>query len=256
MIRRLFAVAAALACLSVGPVRAEAPVLVFAAASMKTVLEAAGERFAAETGRTVTFSFGASGALARQIDQGAPADAFVSADLKWMDHAEEQGTIDPATRRILAGNALVLIAPAGSSVSFDPVPGADLSALIGEGRLAIGEPRSVPAGAYAMESLAALGLDASIEGRLAPVENVRAALSLVASGEAPVGIVYATDARAEPRVRVVTTFPESSHAPIVYPAAVTASAADPAAARAFLDWLGSEAGRAVLEAEGFLPPPR
>lgn len=254
MIRRLVALAAILTGLSLAPARAEAPLLVFAAASMKTALETAAERFTAETGRAVTFSFGASGTLARQLDQGAPADIFVSADAQWMDHAAEQGTIVPQTRRIIAGNALVLVAPADSTVRFDPVPGADLSALIGDGRLAIGEPRSVPAGTYAMEALKALQLDAAVEGRLAPVENVRAALALVAAGEAPAGIVYATDARAEPRVRVVATFPESSHAPIVYPAAVTKAAADPQGARAYLDWLGSDSGRATLQEQGFLPP--
>jgi molybdate transport system substrate-binding protein len=254
MFRRLLALAAVVVGLSVAPARAEAPILVFAAASMKTALEAGAERFTADTGRAVTFSFGASGTLARQLDQGAPADVFVSADVRWMEHAAEQGTIDPGTRRILAGNALVLVMPADSTARFEAKPGSDLAALIRDGRLAIGEPRSVPAGAYAMEALRSLGFDAAVEGRLAPVESVRAALALVASGEAPAGIVYATDARAEPRVRVVAVFPESSHAPIVYPAAVTASSADPAGARAFLDWLSSDAGRATLEAEGFLPP--
>jgi molybdate transport system substrate-binding protein len=249
----------ALALAIAGPVRPataeDRPLLVFAAASLKTALEAASADYAVATGRSVTFSFAGSGALARQLEEGAPADAFVSADHKWMDYAVEKGIVDRASERVIAGNSLVLVAPAGSGAELDLMPGADLAGLLGaDGRLAIGEPNAVPAGAYAVEALTKLGLLDAVQARFVPVENVRAALTLVSSGEAPAGIVYGTDAKADPKVEVVATFPEDSHAPIVYPAGVVAGSADKAAAAAFLDWLASDAGRSLLTAQGFSVP--
>lgn len=229
--------------------------MVFAAASMNTVLDTIGAAYAKQTGREVVFSYAASGALAKQIVEGAPADIFVSADLKWMDHVAKADAIDPGTRRVIAGNALVLIAPADSGATIALTQGADLAGLLGDGRLAIGEPKSVPAGAYAVEALKKLGIYTAVEGRFAPAESVRAALALVATGEAPLGIVYATDAKAEPDVKIVATFPADTHAPIVYPAAVTKVAADPAAAAAFLDYVTTGPGHDMLQAEGFSPAP-
>ena len=238
------------AVLMIGPAAAET--LVFAAASMKTALEAIGTRYAAETGGTVTFAFAASGALARQLEEGAPAGVFISADEKWMDHAVEKAVVRGESRRIIAGNTLVLVAPADSPAAIDLAPDLDLAGALGDGRLAIGEPRSVPAGTYAKAALEHLGLWASVEAKLAPVENVRAALALVATGEAPFGIVYGTDARVEPKVRVVATFPSDSHPPIVYPAALTAGG--DAEAAAFLDWLAGPAARTIFSDLGFSPP--
>ncbi len=234
---------------------AEKTLTVFAAASLKTVLDEAGAAYGAETGTTVVLSYAASGPLAKQIVEGAPADLFISADLKWMDHVEKAGAIDPASRTVLAGNALVLIAPADSTAAITLAKGADLAGLVGDGRLAVGEPKSVPAGAYAVEALTSLGILASVEARFAPAESVRAALALVATGEAPLGIVYATDAKVEPKVKVVATFPEDSHRPIVYPAAVVKTAADPAAAAAFLAYLRTGAGHQALLDAGFTAAP-
>ena len=229
--------------------------LVLAAASLKTALDAVAADWRARTGQGVRIAYSASAAAVRQVEQGAPADILFLADTEWMDHAEGRNLIVRDTRRNLLGNRLVLIAARDAKVALKLERGADLAGALGGGRLAIGDPRSVPAGSYARQALQSLGLLASVETRLAPSENVRVALALVARGEAPLGIVYETDARVEPSVRVVATFPADSHAPIVYPAALTADSRSPAA-RAFLDHLASPAAAAVFEAQGFavLPP--
>lgn len=230
------------------PVR---PVItVFAAASLTESLGEIARRYEAAQGVTVKLSVAASSVLARQIESGAAADLFISADGAWMDYLEKRGLVQAASRRDLLGNRLVLVAPAGSSVVVDLRPGVDLAAALGpSGRLAIAEPDGVPAGRYAVAALRALGAWQTVENRTARAENVRAALAFVARGEAPLGVVYATDAAVEPRVRVVAPFPPESHAPIVYPVALMPGAS-PAAA-AFLAWLaGPEAG-AVFAAAGF-----
>jgi len=252
--RQFLAAAAILPLVLVGAVNAalaEGTVTVFAAASLKNVLDAAKPGFEKASGKTLVISYAASGPLAKQIESGAPADVFVSADLKWMDYLEKAGQIVPASRTVLAGNSLVLIAPADSTATIDLARGADLAGLLGDGRLAVGEPKSVPAGAYAVEALTALGILGTVEAKFAPVESVRAALALVATGEAAAGIVYATDAKVEPKVKVLATFPEDSHKPIVYPAAVTKSSADPAGAAAFLAYVKSGPGHALLLDQGF-----
>ncbi|BBE73796.1 molybdate ABC transporter substrate-binding protein [Oharaeibacter diazotrophicus] len=254
LFRRQFLAVAAASLTLVGAVNAalaEGTVTVFAAASLKNVLDAAKPGFEQESGKTLVISYAASGPLAKQIESGAPADVFVSADLKWMDYLDKAGQIDPASRTVLAGNSLVLIAPVDSTAAIDLAEGADLAGLLGDGRLAVGEPKSVPAGAYAVEALTALGILGTVEAKFAPVESVRAALALVATGEAAAGIVYATDAKVEPKVKVLATFPADSHKPIVYPAAVTKSSADPAGAAAFLAYVETGPGHAILLDQGF-----
>jgi molybdate transport system substrate-binding protein len=227
---------------------AQARVLVFAAASMKNALD----EVVADAPVTAIASYASSSALAKQIAAGAPAQVFISADLAWMDYLEQRNAIRKQSRRNLVGNSLVLIAPAGSPAQVSIAPGFPLARLLGDGRLALGDPGHVPAGLYARAALESLGVWDSVKGRLAPAENVRAALALVARGEAPLGIVYATDAAAEAKVRVVGTFPAGSHPPIVYPAALTAKAAG-ANAEAFLAFLGSPAARRIFEKHGFTP---
>ncbi|RPH39675.1 MAG: molybdate ABC transporter substrate-binding protein [Burkholderiales bacterium] len=238
-----------------GPVLAQ-PV-VFAAASLKEALDAASLVWSRQSGLKPSISYAASSALARQIDQGAPADVFVSADEIWPGWLRERGRLRDGRVVPLLTNRLVLIAPASSPAPvLRLVPGVPLAAALGaDGRLAVGEIAAVPAGRYARVALEALGAWSSVSGRLAETENVRVALTLVARGEAPLGIVYATDARAEPRVRVVDTFPEGSHPPIVYPVAIVADARSPHA-QGFVDFLRSPAGMAVFAGYGFGPAPR
>ncbi len=232
------------------PARAQsADVVVFAAASLKNAFDSIAGEFGRATGKRVAISYGASSALARQIEAGAPADLFVSADLDWMDYLAERKLIRIETRRNLVGNRLVAIAPLDGAGTLDLKPGA-VAAALGPGRLAMASTTSVPAGKYAKAALEHLGLWGEVSGRLAEAENVRAALVLVARGEAPLGIVYETDSRAEPKVRVVARFPETSP-PIVYPVALTASAR-PEAAR-FLEALRAPAATAILAREGFTP---
>jgi molybdate transport system substrate-binding protein len=227
------------------------PVLFFAAASLQTALNAIAAEWQKDTGKRVTFSYAASSALARQMEQGAPADLFASADLDWMDWAQQRNLIKTDTRRTLLGNTLVLIEPAERPATALPIaPGFPLAAAIGDGRLAVGNPQAVPAGRYAQAALTTLGVWAEVSQKLAGTENVRATMALVARGEARFGIVYTTDARAEPKVRVVGAFPASSHPPIVYPFAVTASSTNPDAG-AFLTYLSSPAAIRIFEAEGF-----
>jgi molybdate transport system substrate-binding protein len=236
------------------PARAQnQSVTIFAAASLKTALDDIAAQWQKETGKTARISYAASGPLAKQIEAGAPADIFISADMAWMDYAAQRRLIKPETRRNLLGNALVLVAPSDSKaqpIEFNAQT--DLTALLGaNGRLAIGEPRSVPAGAYAQKALTSLGLWDKVKNRVAQTESVRATLLFVARGEAPLGIVYRSDAHAEPRVKVLGTFPDSSHhAPIVYPIAIIAASANPDA-KAFYDYLAASAATAIFKRESF-----
>ncbi len=232
------------------PGAAKPDVLFFAAASLQTALNAIAGEWKRETGKTVAFSYAASSALARQIEQGAPADLFASADLDWMDYAQSKGLIRETSRKTLLGNRLVLIAAKDDPVTITIAPGFDLAAALGAGKLVTGNPASVPVGKYAQAALTKLGVWDQVQPKIAGADNVRAALALVARGEAKLGIVYATDARAEPKVRVVDTFPAASHAPIAYPFALTKAAASPDAA-AFLAYLGSPGAVRIFEAEGF-----
>ena len=236
---------------SVGGAARAAEPLVFAAASLKNAIDGINAEWRRETGMTASVSYAASPALARQIEQGAPADIFISADLDWMDYLQERKLIKAETRTNLLGNTLVLIVPAGSAASFAIARGgADLGAFIADGRLAVGDVASVPAGKYAKQALEALGMWAGVEGKLAQTDSVRAALALVARGEATAGIVYATDARAEPKVKLLGTFPADTHAPIIYPGALVASSTN-ADARAFFGYLRSPAALRVFDAQGF-----
>jgi molybdate transport system substrate-binding protein len=223
---------------------------VFAAASMKTALDDIDAAFTAKTGIKLTASYAASSTLAKQIEQGAPADVFVSADTDWMDYAAAKKTIDTATRVNLLGNSIVLIAPKGSRIEHVTIAqGLDLAKLAGDGRIATGDVKSVPVGKYAKAALEKLGAWQAAEPKFAMAESVRAALTLVARGEAVLGIVYATDAKVEPGVKIVGTFPADSHPPIIYPVAATATAKGEV--KEYLDYLHSQAAKAVLERYGF-----
>ena len=230
--------------------------LVFAAASLGDALAQVDTAFTAQTGIPVRDSFAASSVLARQIEAGAPVDVFLSADPVWMDYLAQRGLLQRGSRRDLLGNALVLIAPRDSKVRLHIAPGFDLAGALGDGRLATGDPDSVPVGRYARAALMRLGVWSQVSGRLVAAENVRAALEYVARGEAPLGIVYGTDAQAEKRVRVVDVFSEDTHPPITYPVALTARAS-PLAARyaAFLEGAGA---REIFVRAGFviLAPPQ
>mgnify|MGYP000868159866 CR=1 FL=1 len=229
------------------------PLSVFAAASLKESMDAAADAFGHQTGHPVQVSYAASSALARQIEQQAPADVFVSADSEWMDWLQERDLIDPATRSDLLGNTLVLIAPADSAAP-SPVlaPGVDLLPLLGDnGRLALALTDSVPAGKYAKAAFESLGVWESLQLRLAESENVRAALLLVARGEAPLGVVYGSDALAEPRVKVLATFPADSHPDIVYPVATLRASTHPQA-QAFVQWLQSPQADDIFRQRGFI----
>ncbi len=230
-------------------------VTVYAAASLKNALDAIAAAYGKSTGRKAVVSYAASSALAKQIEQAAPADIFISADTEWMDYLAGKKLIADATRSNLAGNLLVLIAPADSNISLVIAPVFDLAGALGDGRLALASVQTVPAGKYAKASLEKLGVWALVEKMVAEAENVRAALALVARGEAAMGIVYRTDAMAEPKVKIIATFPGNTHPPIVYPAALTASAKDNEAASQFLAYLKSPEAQAVFAKEGFLPPP-
>jgi molybdate transport system substrate-binding protein len=228
----------------------ESSLTVFAAASLKTALDNVNAACEAEVGEKATISYAGSSALARQIEQGAPADVFISADLDWMNYLSEKKLTKPETETKLLGNRLVLVAPAGSTATITIASDFDLAGLIGDGRLAMANTDAVPAGRYGRAALESLGVWASVEGRIAQAENARAALALVAIGEAPLGIVYQTDAAAEPRVKIVGRFPEDSHPAIVYPMAELA-ASDNDDAPAFLDCLQSEKARKLFEAQDF-----
>jgi molybdate transport system substrate-binding protein len=226
------------------------PVNVFAAASLKNALDTVSEAWKAETGKETKNTYAASSALAKQIEQAAPADIFISADFDWMTYLDEKKLIKPETRKVLLGNALVLVAAKGTGLKLNLRQGADLAGALAGGKLAVGDVKGVPAGKYAKAALEKLGLWASVEKSLAQSENVRAALALVARGEARLGIVYATDARAEPKVEVTGVFPDDSHPPIVYPAAVISSSQNPDA-EDFVTYLSSPKAKEIFTAQGF-----
>jgi cobalt-zinc-cadmium efflux system protein len=225
------------------------PVLVFAAASLSDALQAITDAYAKDGGGAVTVSLASSSALARQIENGAPADVFLSADALWMDYLVRRGLIAEGTRSVLLHNRLALIAPADRPIALRIAPGFPLASALGSGRLAIGDPDSVPAGIYAKAALVSLGVWKGVAGKLAPAANVRAALTLVERGEAAAGIVYATDVAASKRVRLVGLFPEDSHPPILYEAGLV-KGAEPQA-RAFLDYLQGPGARAIFKRFGF-----
>lgn len=228
--------------------------VVFAAASLKNALDEIATSYGRETGRPAPrLSYAASNTLARQIEAGAPADLFVSADLDWMDYAAAKGLIRPETRVTLLGNRLVLVAPKDADVAVALAPGLDLAAALRDGRLAMGNVQVVPAGKYGRAALEKLGAWESVRDRIAQAESVRAALLLVSRGEAPLGIVYRTDAAADPNVRIVALFPEETHPPIAYPVAMTKESGHPDAA-AFLAHLRGPAARAAFERQGFTVP--
>jgi molybdate transport system substrate-binding protein len=225
-------------------------ITVFAAASMKNALDDINAAFLKATGTKVVASYAASSALAKQLEQGAPADIFASADLEWMDYSAGKKTIKDDTRVNLLGNRLVLIAPKDSKTDTVAIAqGFDLAKLIGDGRIATGEVTSVPVGKYAKSALEKLGIWASVEKKFAMADNVRAALALVARGEAVLGIVYETDAKVEPGVKIVGAFPADSHPAIIYPVAATVTAKPEATA--YLAFLRSAAAKAVFETYGF-----
>jgi molybdate transport system substrate-binding protein len=226
-------------------------VTVFAAASTTNAVTDIGAIFSENNGASFTPSFASSSTLAKQIENGAPADIYISANKKWMDYLEEKQMIEKGSRIDLLSNRIVLIVPSDSNVQDVAIgPGFDLLALIGDGRLSMGDPDHVPAGIYGKQALESLGVWTSVESRVAGAKDVRAALALVERGEAPVGLVYATDAAISKKVRVVGTFPESSHPPIVYPVAVVAGKRSPAADR-FMTLLKSPKARAIFEKYGF-----
>ncbi|WP_295928161.1 molybdate ABC transporter substrate-binding protein [uncultured Xanthomonas sp.] len=251
-LRRLLCLCTLIVATAIAPVSAQTPLTVFAAASLKESLDEAASAYQRASGTPVQVSYAASSTLARQVEQGAPADVFVSADQEWMDYLQQRKLIDPALRRDLLGNTLVLVAPAASKAQVDlRKPGALLAALGAQGRLAVGQTASVPAGKYARAALQALGQWDSVQPRLAESESVRSALMLVARGEAPLGIVYGSDAQAEPKVRVVAIFPADSHAPIVYPVAPLRASPQAKAAAEFVRWLGTPPAQAIFRRHGF-----
>lgn len=245
-------VAAGLPSLTVVPSRAAEDVVVFAAASLKNALDDVAARYKEATGKTVAINYAASSALAKQVEQAAPADIFFSADLAWMDYLQERNLIVKDSRRTLLGNEIVLVAPKDSSANVTIASGMDLAALLGkDGRLAMANVESVPAGKYGKAALEKLGAWAGVADHIVQADNVRAALAFVAKGEAPLGIVYQTDANAEPAVKIVGTFPADSHPPILYPVALTAASKNPDAA-AFLQFMESDAAKPAYTKQGFV----
>lgn len=232
-----------------------APLTVFAAASLKDALDEAGAAYTRATGTVVRASYAATPALARQIEEGAPADVFVAADLDWMDRLQRGGQVDPLSRRVVAGNALVMVVPASRRIG--PVDLRDRTSLMRvlgrDGRLALAVTATVPAGRYARAALTRLGWWEAVRPRVVEAENVRAALQLVARGEAALGIVYASDARADRRVRVVAALPAATHPRILYPAARVQRSRHPQAA-AFVRWLRSAPAQAIFRRHGFRAP--
>lgn len=226
-------------------------ITVFAAASLTNVLQELGDGFTKDSSIPVRFSFAASSALARQIENGSRADLFFSADIEWMDYLQSRQLIQPATRHDVLGNQLVLIAPADSNIALKIRPHFALAASLGRGRLATGDPDSVPVGRYAHEALANLGVWDEVAARLVRADSVRSALAFVDRGEAALGIVYATDALIDKKVRVVDTFPAATHLPIIYPAALTIGAKADAAK--FLTYFRGPVGSAAFLRYGFTP---
>jgi molybdate transport system substrate-binding protein len=249
MLARL-ALIAGLVLLAPARLAAQETIVVFAAASLKNAIDDINAAFSKRAGLKVAASYAASSALTRQIEHGAPADIFISADRDWMDYAQQKQLIRPDTRADLLGNRLVLIAHKNSKIPEIAIgEDFDIAALAGDGRIAIGDPRAVPAGKYAKQALEKLGAWPKAAPKLAMTENVRAALAFVARGEAPLGIVYETDARIEPQVKIIGRFPESSHSPIVYPIAMTIRAT--LSALSYLDFLRTNDVRTIFETYGF-----
>lgn len=252
-IRRFLIAGLVLGASALAPIHAGAEeVLVFAAASLKTALDQVVPDYEAQTGQDITVSYAASSVLARQIQLGAPADLFISANADWMDVLQGESLIDLDTRVDLLGNELVLI----GSPDHEPVgnigPGYDLVSALNDGFIAMALVDAVPAGIYGKAALQALGMWDNVREQIAQSDNVRSALALVATGAAPLGVVYLSDAYAETRVRVIGTIPSDLHPPIIYPAALTASAQD--AAQGFLDYLQTDAARSVFQEQGFTLP--
>ncbi|MCX2724713.1 molybdate ABC transporter substrate-binding protein [Roseibium salinum] len=248
MFRRLLVFMCLLpACLA--PASAEQPLTVFAAASVREAMERIGAAFEEQTGTQVVLSFAGTGTLARQVEAGAPADIFVSADAAWMDYVRERGAVRADTIREIASNALVLVGPSGSpAIELDSE---GLRAVLDGGRMAIADPETVPAGRYGKAALEKLGLWQAVSPHLAPMENVRIALASVARGDTPLGLVYSTDAAIEPAVSVVAQLPQASHPRIRYLAALTTSRAHPSA-QGFLDFLDGPRSEEVLRSLGFV----
>jgi len=230
---------------------AQEQITVFAAASLKNALDDTNAAFTKATGVKVTASYAASSALAKQIEQSAPADVFISADLQWMDYVGERKLIKPDTRVNLLGNKLVLIAPADSKIANVTIgQGFDIAKLAGSGRIAVADVNAVPAGRYAKAALEKLGAWAAAEPKLAQAKNVRATLAFVARDETPIGIVYETDAKVEPRVKVIGAFPDNSYPPVTYPVAATATTTKQSVSQ-YLHFLRSPAAKAIFEKYGF-----
>ena len=234
------------------PARADR-VTVYAAASLKESLDAAARDFEARSRHQVAISYAASSALAKQIESGAPADLFICADTDWIDYVESRNLVAPGSRKTLLANELVLIAPVASPTRLKLERGANVAAALGNKRIALANPDVVPAGKYAKAAFTALGLWGSLEGKVAAAENVRAALAFVARGEAPLGVVYRTDAMAEKQVRIVDTFPAGTHPPIVYPMVTMRTSTTPAAG-ALAAYLVSAEARAIFGRFGFRLP--
>jgi molybdate transport system substrate-binding protein len=247
---RLFRTAAVVGCMVLATLAHAETLTVFAAASVKNALDRIAKGHEARSGDRIVVSYAASSALARQIDQGAPADVFVSADREWMGYLEKRGLVRPGSRVDLLRNRLAIVAPAAARTTLKIAHGFALASALGKERLAMADPAAVPAGRYGKAALEKLGVWPDVRTKIAAAADVRAALLLVARGEAPLGIVYITDAAVEPRVRVVDVFPEDTHPPIVYPAALTASAKLPAADR-LLRALREPAARAIFDQYGF-----
>jgi molybdate transport system substrate-binding protein len=246
----IFVALFALAAAAVPATAQEKTITVFAAASMKNALDDIDTAYTAKTGVKVTVSYGPSSGLAKQIEQGAPADVFISADTDWMDYAISKKNINESTRMNLLGNTIVLIAPKDSKVDNVNIgQGFDLAKLAGDGKIATGDVKSVPVGKYAKAALEKLGSWQAAEPKFAMADNVRAALLLVARNEAALGIVYSTDAKVEPGVKVVGTFPADSHPAIIYPVAATTTAKPETAD--YLAYLRSTAAKNILEKYGF-----
>ena len=250
--RRSTVLALALAAALALPAAAcAAEITVFAAASLKTALDRIAADWERQTGNTVVISYDSSAKLAKQIEEGAPADLFISASQQWMDALSDAHLIKADSRKTILGNTLILVAADKTAPPVTIASGFDLAGLVGDSKLAMGLVESVPAGQYGKEALTNLGIWDAVASKVAQADNVRAALKLVGSGEAAYGIVYASDAMSDDTVAVVGTFPQDSHKAILYPAAVTAASTAPEA-QAFLDGLSSDAAAAVFTAQGFI----
>jgi molybdate transport system substrate-binding protein len=246
----VLALLAALVAAQPAPAQDANTLTVFAAASLRNALDDFNAQYTKATGVKVNASYAATSALAKQLESGAPADVFISADIKWMDYTVEHKLVNAGTRVNLLGNELVMIAPKDSKLDkVNIAKGFDIARLAGDGRIAVADVKAVPAGRYAKAALESLGVFDKAEPKLAQAENVRAALAYVSRGETAIGIVYATDAKADPSVKVIGAFPEGSYPPVTYPVAAT-PAAKPAAA-GYLEMLRSRAARATFEKYGF-----